>query len=313
MPRFEDGPALSPEELSDLLTKGNPVDRAASTSRFTSVSAQVVRLGDVQVRAARRLDETLGRVLEYRVDGRALTKESERAVTKAIADFASEVVDAYAVRLGRELALSSQSAGRSISRRLVERGYAPPRPGTVERLARDVSRENVTRFGKTPAQRLDDMEARAAQRVWRAITKELGGAPRSRVDRAAAARAAVRDVVSAGTGVRAAIGGSIRRDMDRLLVSEAGARTRETERQVMLTAGVGFAWWRLSATHPPYKKLEICEFYASRVLEGIETRLVAAGVEPASVDLDGLLPLDSVPEHPHPFCRCWLEPLSNRG
>lgn len=104
-------------------------------------------------------------------------------------------------------------------------------------------------------------------------------------------------------------GGSMLKSLTRVLVGEAFRKAAEVDAAVMSVAGVGFAYRRLSADHEFLAKIEICEELNVDVYPGIRELLRAEGIDPGDVDLRGLYPINDLPDFPHPFCRCFLEPL----
>jgi hypothetical protein len=97
--------------------------------------------------------------------------------------------------------------------------------------------------------------------------------------------------------------------MQRLLVGEQLRRSYNTDQKVLQHSGVLFAYRRLSDAHPVYKKEEICEFLARQETVS-PTRLQAAGFLPDAIDTRGLYTIQQAPGYPHPFCKCYLEPLA---
>ncbi len=100
-------------------------------------------------------------------------------------------------------------------------------------------------------------------------------------------------------------GGSISKDMMRLIASEETRLSNEVELRVLRTSGIDLAHWRLSGSHPWYGGQEICELHATRVNMSLqyELRLMNAG----DVALEGLYRLGDWPSYPHPWCRCFPE------
>lgn len=100
-------------------------------------------------------------------------------------------------------------------------------------------------------------------------------------------------------------GGSLSKDMMRLVASEETRLSNEIELRVLRSSGIELAHWRLSASHPWYGGQEICELHASQVNIGLEYTL--RDTEFSDVPLEGLYRLSQWPSYPHPWCRCFPE------
>lgn len=104
-------------------------------------------------------------------------------------------------------------------------------------------------------------------------------------------------------------GGSARRQLERLNNGEMVRKANEAGLDVLKTAGVEFAYWRLNPGHKWEDGKEICEHLASTTgVTTLET-LRRLRLDPATYDLEGLYPVDDYPDTPHPFCKCQPEPF----
>lgn len=104
-------------------------------------------------------------------------------------------------------------------------------------------------------------------------------------------------------------GGSAAKKLQRLLVAEESRLANEVERRVFQASGVNFGYWRLSPLHKWYGGNEICEILASNEDPRVSEMLARSGRALSKVPLKGLYSLNRWPDYPHPYCKCYLEPL----
>jgi predicted DNA-binding protein (UPF0251 family) len=103
-------------------------------------------------------------------------------------------------------------------------------------------------------------------------------------------------------------GGSYANRLQMILAAEETRITNEVNLRMIQFRGIEFAYWRLSPAHPWYGGGEICEWYASVPYGGSMGDLQKAGL--ASMDQAGLHSLDNWPSYPHPWCKCYPEPVA---
>ena len=116
----------------------------------------------------------------------------------------------------------------------------------------------------------------------------------------------IMDMLMTGVGGAEVPGGSLLRMAQKILVSDFLSAAQTVRHRVYSNTGIGWAWWRLSRAHGVHGRLEACEELATARFS--EVRLLNLGA-PAGADPSGLYPLSHFPELPHPFCRCWSEPV----
>lgn len=102
-------------------------------------------------------------------------------------------------------------------------------------------------------------------------------------------------------------GGSLANKHQMILASEETRITNEVTLRIFQYRGVEYAYWRLSSAHPWYGGGEVCEWLASIPYGGSQSELRAAGL--GGVSQSGLYAMNNWPSYPHPFCKCYPEPV----
>jgi hypothetical protein len=104
-------------------------------------------------------------------------------------------------------------------------------------------------------------------------------------------------------------GGSTYKQMHRMMVAEQARKANDVALEMLNVAGVEFAYWTLHADHKWYGGKEICEVHSWRVPPITRAKFRELGISAASVDMQGLYPLNNYPKIPHPFCKCSPTPF----
>ena len=104
-------------------------------------------------------------------------------------------------------------------------------------------------------------------------------------------------------------GGSATKKTMGLFVAEQARITNAVETEIMKASGIGLAYWRLSPAHPWYGGNEICEVLAANEDPDIARYLAQTPDGGAGILLEGLHQLSDWPSYPHPWCKCYAEPL----
>lgn len=102
-------------------------------------------------------------------------------------------------------------------------------------------------------------------------------------------------------------GGSYANRLQMILAAEESRITNEVTLRMYSRRDIEFAYWRLSPSHPWYGGGEVCEWLASVPYGGSMDALRAAGL--STIDLAGLHSMGNWPGYPHPFCKCYPEPI----
>jgi hypothetical protein len=102
-------------------------------------------------------------------------------------------------------------------------------------------------------------------------------------------------------------GGSYANRLQMILVAEEARITNEVTLRMYSRRNIEFAYWRLSPSHPWYGGGEVCEWLAAIHYGGSMDALRAAGL--STIDLAGLHSMGNWPGYPHPFCKCYPEPI----
>lgn len=104
-------------------------------------------------------------------------------------------------------------------------------------------------------------------------------------------------------------GGSASKKAVGLFTAEQARLTNEVEVGILREAGLRVAYWRLSPTHPWYGGREICEVLASMTDPDLEYQLSLLPGRRSRIPTEGLHQLSDWPIYPHPYCRCYPEPV----
>lgn len=262
------------------------------------IVAQISRLTADQTKLANQLDRRIASVLVYRKNG-TLTPSSRREVDRAVEQMVDEALGKFAARLDLAVHNGTRASADATAKFLERKGLSVNRAA-----ARDIAskvawadkkfygattRQRVKRIGKSQVVRVDAVldtargEERDRERILERAATPVGG-PRTP-------------------------GGSMLKEMTRVFVVDAVRKANEADTGVMIAAGVGFAYRRLSDVHEFRGGSEVCEQLNIDVYSGIRGQLRAAGIDPSEVDLRGLYPLTDLPEFPHAGCACTWEPL----
>lgn len=307
----EEAIPLTGEERQKLVEQGDPHLGADRMAIYGNVVSQIGRFEDDHRAVLKGLRKELDDRLAYRRDGPGLTKAAEKPVEVAVRRAAEASTAALEKRLERNLVENSNAAARQTATRMALMGLIPPTKGAMERIAKEVAQGRPEVAGMTLTQRLKVLESNMVARAHEQI--RLAGQGRAAdYEKKLNAMAGIQRALGTGVGGGPVGGGSTLREQQRLLTSESMQRVQETERRVMEHSGVKFVYWRLSPTHPAHRghRKEACEYLAEARDSETEQAIIAAGLSPLHLVLDGLYAIGAVPHAPHPFCRCFIEPLA---
>lgn len=109
------------------------------------------------------------------------------------------------------------------------------------------------------------------------------------------------------TGPSGIVGGSFANKLQMILAAEESRITNEVTIGIYRERDIEFAYWRLSPAHPWYGGGEVCEWLASVPYGGPIEDLRKAGFD--IIDQAGLHSMSNWPSYPHPFCKCYPEPV----
>lgn len=104
-------------------------------------------------------------------------------------------------------------------------------------------------------------------------------------------------------------GGSATKKTMGLFVAEQARITNDVETEIMRASGIELAYWRLSPAHPWYGGSEICEVLAAYENPDIDRYLNQNPETRSGISLSGLHRISDWPAYPHPWCKCYAEPL----
>ena len=298
------------EEKHDQLIRAGDADlRLKRDATWDQVAAQTGRQATEQQRVGKKLVKELDDRIAYRRDGQGLTKKSAKAVDVSIRRAAEESTAAFEKRMERNLLENTRGAARSMATHLAERGHPPPSAAALDQIAKRVAEDKSSFAGATTAARVKAMQERQEKRLREALVSESGGRRRPDYERKQAAIAKMGATQAEGVGGKSTPGGSVLKDQQRMLVAESMRKAHNTDLMVAQHLGVRFGYRRLSSKHPRYKRKEICEDLNVKVVPGIQQLLLQAGFDPTRISLEGLYRIDDFPRYPHPFCKCWVDPL----
>ena len=104
---------------------------------------------------------------------------------------------------------------------------------------------------------------------------------------------------------RSLIGGSNYKYNERILVSEYNRAKQEASREIMKELGL-LGRWTLSSRHKIY---DICDEFAERTGEQASKLLASLNISIFELDPRGVYTADELPDYPHPYCQCSIEPV----
>jgi len=246
----------------------------------------------------------------FTVDGRKLTEEGRSLVStrinqelrQAFISIEEEIED----KVGRAIRRAQRSQETYLERYGISRLSPAQRIEIQEITSRLMNEEFPPGSGLNFRDRLNRLETHHRRQLQQFVR-------RTYIDGDAIDKIAqdVRNgLVYRGPGNTPVTGGSAFRQVRRVLVAEETRLANQIEIETIQSSGVKYAYWRLSASHKWYGGKEICEYYASRILPSVQTKLGRLGV--GDTELQGLHEVGRWPQYPHPFCRCYPEAWFSR-
>ena len=104
-------------------------------------------------------------------------------------------------------------------------------------------------------------------------------------------------------------GGSVSHQSRRLMISEEARLSTEIEKRVARASGVELGYWTLSSDHKWEGGGESCEILAASTGDSVNDYVLKIPFDRRPAVLSGMYSLDEWPAHPHPFCKCHMEPF----
>jgi len=160
--------------------------------------------------------------------------------------------------------------------------------------------------GLTYQDRLNAIRMRHERSMISAIRRSYrAGAARDSISREMSLR-----LTNNKVGVRTAVpGGSVSKQVSRIMIAEEARISQETEKKILLAHDIEFAYWRLSSDHLP-EKCGACERLSVEVGEGVREALRrSTSTYTSTVVLEGLYLVSEWPDYPHPYCKCHMDPV----
>lgn len=306
MPTYGEG--FLDAETADYINNAQDTELLSLHRQLSSqVFSQVTRMGMDQKKVANSFDREVGNRMFFLQDGSDLTKQSKKSLEVAQRRARSQSESIFRRRTDFAATASAVNYARSISTVLQNRGVAVS-TGRLEEVARQVAQSRQVRFGTTRDKLIEGVMRRHDERLQKLIKEQTGG-DQPAVDRRLNAQDRIQSAGAVGIYGTPTKGGSLLKDMGRVLASEALADTYDTGREILKVTGLQFGYRRGVGGRSSGGRADVCDDLNTAVFDGIHEMLRASGFEPADLDLRGLYPVNAIPDYPHAFCRCWIEPL----
>lgn len=243
------------------------------------------------------------------LDGKSkLTKKQISDVMKQVAVAMIPALEDAKKVLNHRIDIAIRRSVRAYNLMFGLNGLAQLNPSEIATLVDSVLKQLSAEFpaesGLTYEKRLD----RAADRHYKQVRRIISRSSPDQID--------VEDMMHdvyvglrkiGPTGIQ---DGSLANKYQSILAAEEARVTTLVGLSAMAARDLEFAYWRLSPNHPWYGGGEICELHASSIFAGPMDDLIAANLQ--DVDTTGLYHIDGYPDFPHPWCRCYPEPLIAR-
>ena len=180
-------------------------------------------------------------------------------------------------------------------------GFPPLTELEQERLRNQAIAKSLGTFkGATLEKRLDVSKRLANKRLRQEIT--LSDTKKGVEESRKRALAFMTDNRETG---RSLIGGSNYKYNERILVSEYNRAKQEASREIMKELGL-LGRWTLNSRHKIY---DICDEFAEKTGEQASKLLASLNVSIFELDPRGVYTADELPDYPHPYCQCSIEPV----
>jgi len=270
----------------------------------SQVLFQVTRMGLEQRKLTNGFDREMNNRMFFRGDGSDLTATSKRSMDVITRRTGAKTQTLLRRRTDFAAANASVSYARTLAQVLEDRGY-PVTTSRFESIARKVTKAHQERFGTTREALVRSVTRRHDARLKRLIAEQTGGLARDQGDRRLAAQSRIQAAGATGMYGPETKGGSILKDMGRIVATEALADVYDTSRELIASAGLGFVYRRGFGT----ARRCSCDALNTASYPGIGSLLHSAGIDSSGIDFRGLYPIDAAPEYPHASCKCFLEPM----
>lgn len=243
----------------------------------------------------------------YLKDGTGLLTSSRKSLTRKVQRDLAPVLRQMDFEFRNRLRRMISRAARAQVNFLRARGFPVPEKAVVDRIVENsilgLDRDFPPGSGVSYVNRLERINSEHQRSLTNILNRTYRDDARTQVT------SGVRTSLTFTRPGRTPIpGGSASKKAIGLFAGEQARLTNELEVEILRASGVRAAYWRLSATHPWYGGNEICEVLASVTDPDLERQLVLLPGG-RGIPTQGLHQLSNWPHYPHPYCRCYPEPV----
>jgi hypothetical protein len=243
----------------------------------------------------------------YLQDDTGLLSGSRKMLTGKVQRELGPILDTMDVQFRARIRRMVERAARAQFRHLALRGVKGPTDEVLTRVIDDavlgLDREFPPGSGVTYMDRIRRINVEHQRTLTTILNRTYSEEAREKV---------IYDIRTSLTYTRPGRtpvpGGSASKKAMGLFTAEQARLVNEVEMAVIRESGVRLAYWRLSPTHPWYGGSEICEVLAS-VQDPEVSRYLSKTPGGSGVGLEGLHFVSEWPHYPHPYCRCFPEPV----
>jgi hypothetical protein len=244
----------------------------------------------------------------YLKDGTGLLTSSRKTMTIKVQRELGPVFRQMNFEFRSRIRRMLNRAAKSQVNYLRARGVASPAEDVLTRIVDNavlgLDRDFPPGSGITYMNRMERINAEHQRTISNILNRSYGDKAQSKI--IADTRTSLTFTKPGRTPV---IGGSASKKAIGLFTAEQARLTNEVEVGILRAVGIRLAYWRLSPSHPWYGGNEICEVLASNQDPGIARNLSLMPGGGAGIVLEGLYRVSEWPHYPHPYCRCFPEPV----
>lgn len=244
----------------------------------------------------------------YTKDGTSLLASSRKLLTTKVQRELGQVLGYMDAEFRSRVRRMVIRAATSQIRYLRAKGVVTPEKATIERLIENtvlgLERDFPAGTGVTYMNRLERINAEHQRHLTNILNRTYRQDAKEKI--VADSRSSLMYTRPGRTPV---VGGSASKKAMGLFTAEQARLVNEVEVGILKESGIHLAYWRLSPTHPWYGGKEICEVLASVQDPDISRQLHLLPGGGAGVTLEGLHQVSDWPSYPHPYCRCFPEPV----
>jgi superfamily II DNA or RNA helicase len=197
------------------------------------------------------------------------------------------------------MGMSVDMALEEKAKKLAKEGFLPPSPDAIARIRESVLMDQLK--AKFKGANLSTRLRVAANNMKGRFSKDLHGAAGEAKGKDVARNLGRYLTDSRENGVSIA-GGSAFKWNERLMVSEQNRAVRDACLKFYDEMGIELVRWTLNPRHPRY---DVCDEIAEET--GAKALDYVARID--GLKAEGLYHLEEVPDYPHPYCMCDLEPV----